>query len=82
MPIFCNLNTLTGITLRTLIIMTEVKEDSIIPDESILSKIYIIRGKKVMLDWDLAGLYGVETKYLKDKLEGILFVFRRILCLS
>jgi len=34
----------------------------IIPDELILSKIYLIRDQKVMLDSDLALLYGVETK--------------------
>lgn len=33
-------------------------------DEIIQSKIFLIRGKKVMLDCDLAKLYGVETKYL------------------
>ena len=33
-----------------------------IPDELILSKIYLIRDQKVMLDSDLALLYGVETK--------------------
>lgn len=31
-------------------------------DEMILSKIYLIRGKKVMLDKDLAAMYQVETK--------------------
>lgn len=36
-----------------------------IPDEVIMSKIYLIRGKKVMLDRDLAALYEVETKQLK-----------------
>lgn len=46
----------------------EIKE-SIIPDESILSKIYFIRGKKVMLDRDLAFLYGVETKNLKRQVR-------------
>ena len=30
-----------------------------------MSKIYMIRGEKVMLDADLAELYGVETKQLK-----------------
>lgn len=30
-------------------------------EDLILSKIYIIRNVKVMLDRDLAGLYGVET---------------------
>ncbi len=36
-----------------------------IPDEVILSKIYLIRDQKVMLDRDLANLYGIETKELK-----------------
>lgn len=29
-------------------------------------KIYVIRGSKVMLDFDLAELYGVETRVLKQ----------------
>lgn len=29
------------------------------------NKIYEIRGQRVMLDFDLAEMYGVETKYLK-----------------
>lgn len=33
-----------------------------VPDELIMRKIYFIRGQKVMLDRDLAELYGVETK--------------------
>lgn len=37
----------------------------LIPDELILSKIYQIRDMNVMLDMDLAELYGVETKQLK-----------------
>ena len=36
-----------------------------LPVESITSKIYFIRDHKVMLDRDLAELYGVETKQLK-----------------
>jgi len=38
----------------------------LIPIELIASKIYLIRGIKVMLDRDLAELYGVETKVLKQ----------------
>ncbi len=38
-------------------------------DETIISKIYIIRNQKVMLDKDLAILYGVETKYLKRQVK-------------
>jgi len=37
-----------------------------IPIEHIESKIFLIRGQKVMLDRDLAGLYGVETKVLNQ----------------
>ena len=37
-----------------------------IPDEVIIGKIYLIRGMKVMLDRDLAALYQVETKRLKE----------------
>lgn len=36
---------------------------AVIPDR-IESKIFLIKGKRVMLDRDLAGLYGVETKNL------------------
>ncbi len=39
---------------------------SIIADESIIRKIYVIRGEKVMLDKDLADLYKTETKRLKE----------------
>lgn len=37
-----------------------------IPDEVIIRKIYVIRSCKVMLDRDLAELFGVETKRLKE----------------
>ena len=37
-----------------------------VPTETIASKIYLIRGQKVMLDRDLAELYGVQTKVLKQ----------------
>ncbi len=40
-----------------------------IPDDNILSKIYFIRGQKVMLDRDLAELYDVETKRLKESVR-------------
>ena len=36
----------------------------VIPDEVIQDKIFSIRGKKVMLDKDLAKLYGVKTERL------------------
>ena len=40
-----------------------------IPDEIITNKIFMIRDQKVMVDRDLAELYGVETKYLKRQVK-------------
>lgn len=40
-----------------------------IPEEIITSKIYLIRNQKVMLDKDLAELYDVETKRLKEQVR-------------
>ena len=42
---------------------------SIIPDDIVINKIYFIRNQKVMLDRDLAMLYGVETKRLKEQVK-------------
>lgn len=40
-----------------------------VPDEIVMNKIYFIRSQKVMLDRDLASLYGVETKRLKEAIK-------------
>ena len=46
------------------------KELSILIDEQkILNRIYIIRNEKVMLDRDLAELYGIETRTLKQAVK-------------
>ena len=42
---------------------------TLVPIELIASKIYLIRGIKVMIDRDLAELYGVETKRLKEQVR-------------
>ena len=42
---------------------------NLIPREFIERKIYILRGQKVMLDRDLAKLYGVPTKRLKEQVK-------------
>lgn len=44
-------------------------EASILPDELIMNHIYYIRNQKVMLDFDLAKLYEVETKQLKRQVR-------------
>ena len=46
-----------------------MKNVSLIPIEKITSKIYLIRKEKVMLDSDLADLYGVETKVLVQAIK-------------
>jgi len=38
----------------------------ILPDEKIVNKIFVIRQRKVMIDRDLAELYGVETRVLNQ----------------
>ena len=48
--------------------MKKAKID-IIPQESIESKIFSIRGKRVMFDRDLANLYQVETKVLNQAVK-------------
>lgn len=42
------------------------KSTDLIPAERIASRIYLVRGETVMLDADLADLYGVETKALNQ----------------
>jgi phage regulator Rha-like protein len=46
-----------------------VEKESIISEELISNKIYFIRNQKVMLDRDLAELYGVETRRLNEQVK-------------
>ena len=41
----------------------------VIKEENIASRIYFLRGQNVILDMDLAALYGVETKNLKQAVK-------------
>lgn len=43
--------------------------DEMLPIERIQKSIYLIRGQKVMLDRDLAALYSVPTKALKQAVK-------------
>lgn len=48
----------------------KVSKKIVLVDEGIIAQnIYIIRGKKVMIDKDLARLYGVETKALNQAVK-------------
>jgi hypothetical protein len=44
-------------------------KDLIQKEADLLERIYFIRGEKVMLDFDLAMLYGVQTKVLKQAVK-------------
>ena len=46
--------------------MAKRKSTDLVPPERIASRIYLVRGETVMLDADLADLYGVETKVLNQ----------------
>lgn len=43
--------------------------NSLLSEETIANKIYFIRNQKVMLDRDLAALYGIETKVLNQAVK-------------
>lgn len=49
--------------------MPQIKNEEVIPDELVMTKILVIRGKKVMIDKDLAELYGVTTKSLNQQVK-------------
>ena len=49
--------------------MSNQKSQSIIPFERIATGIYLIRGQKVMLDSDLAELYGVPTGRMNEQVK-------------
>jgi len=55
---------------------------SLLSEETISNKIYFIRNQKVMLDRDLAFLYGIETKVLKQSVKETYLDFPKILCLN
>ncbi len=49
--------------------MNRKQKQVILPDETIISKIYLIRKQKVMVDKDLALLYGVLVKNLNKAVK-------------
>jgi hypothetical protein len=46
-----------------------VDEKALLPDEVIISKIYMIRNRKVMLDKDLAVLYDIKAIRLREQVK-------------
>lgn len=67
--------------------MAEDKKEEIkiieINEEYMKDRLYVFRGRKVMLDTDLAEIYGYETKNLRDRSRIILQSLKAmILCLN
>ena len=58
------------------------KQEVSVTDETVMSQIYMIRGQKVMLDRDLAKLYGVETFRLNEQVNEIYRGSLKISCFN
>lgn len=46
-----------------------MKKQLLVPVERVQSRIYLLRGEKVIIDADLADLYGVSTKRLNEQVS-------------
>ncbi len=51
------------------------RTNGILPDEALLNKIYFLRQEKIMLDRDLALLYGVKPRRLREQVKRNVFRF-------
>ena len=60
--------------------MTESTE--LMTVDNICNRVYIIRGQQVMLDYDLAELYGYEVKALNQQVKRNIDRFPENLCLN
>jgi phage regulator Rha-like protein len=55
--------------------MAKKESNLVVPDEVVMNKIYFIRNQKVMLDRDLAELYGVKSIRLREQVKRNLTKF-------
>ena len=51
--------------------MEKMADQSVVPQKVILSKILVLGGQNVMLDRDLAELYGVKSIRLREQVKEI-----------
>jgi len=49
----------------------------LVAEQKILNRIYVLRGQKVMIDEDLAAMYGVETRRLNEQVKRNIKSFPR-----
>src|SRR5258706_1007183 len=65
----------SALSIFSILLLKVMSKKLLIPDEVVISKIYLIRGQKVMIDSDLAGLYNVGTKVLNQTVKRNLLRF-------
>ncbi|WP_462243716.1 ORF6N domain-containing protein [Ferruginibacter sp.] len=49
--------------------MAKKELQALVMEQKILNRIYVVRGEKIMLDRDLAELFGIETRVLKQAVK-------------
>jgi hypothetical protein len=49
--------------------MAKKELETLVAEQKILNRIYIVRGQKVMIDEDLAEMYRVETRRLNEQVK-------------
>lgn len=49
--------------------MSKKELQVLVAEQKILNRIYVLRGQKVMIDEDLAAMYGVETRRLNEQVK-------------
>jgi len=49
--------------------MAKKELQALVAEQKILNRIYVFRGQKVMIDEDLAQMYGVETRRLNEQVK-------------
>jgi ORF6N domain len=49
--------------------MAKKELQALVMEQKILNRIYVVKGEKIMLDRDLAELFGIETRVLKQAVK-------------
>ncbi len=49
--------------------MAKKELQALVAEQKILNRIYVVRGQKIMIDEDLAEMYGVQTRRLNEQVK-------------
>lgn len=58
------------------------QKEEVMSVENIQNKVYVLRGQQVMLDYDLAEIYGYEVKRLNEQVKRNIARFPDDLCFN